>query len=104
MSSYAWSSATTHINNLEVTAFIDYLRARSRQAKKHHARFLVLLDSQVALAVLAKGRSSSRSINTLLLRAGALLSACGLLPFFGWTSSETMPADGPSRWKCPRRV
>ena len=69
-----------HINLLEVRAAHLMLRWRSRTQARIGSRFFHLLDSQVALAVLCKGRSSSHQMNRLLRRIGALTAASGFFP------------------------
>jgi hypothetical protein len=49
--------------------------------------------------VLAKGRSSSVSLNCLLRRIAALRVASGRVHYYAWCKSADNPADGPSRWK-----
>ena len=63
---------TEHINLLEVRAAHLMLRWRSRTAVRTRTPFFHFLDSQAAQAVLCKGRSSSRQMNRLLKRIGAL--------------------------------
>ena len=65
------------INLLEVRAAHLTLRWRSRTPARVGSRFFHLLDSQVALAVLCKGRSSSWRMNRILRRVGALTVAAG---------------------------
>ena len=86
-----------HINVLEVRAAYLMLRWRSRTAVRIKTRFFHLLDSQVALAVLCKGRSSSRQMNRILKRIGALTVAAGFLPSWGYCMSQWNPSDKGSR-------
>ena len=86
-----------HINILEVRAAFLTLRWRSRTAVRVGTRFFHLLDSQVAIAVLAKGRSSSWKLNQVLRRVGALTVAAGFLPAYGYFMSEWNPSDKGSR-------
>ena len=55
------------------------------------------IDSQVALAVRTKGRSSSQKLNRVLRRHAALPIASGNVPYYGRVRTETDPADFPSR-------
>ena len=57
-----------HIHLLELKANLLHLRWRLRTSKKLGSRFLHLLDSQVCLGVLTKGRSSSWRLNRVLNR------------------------------------
>ena len=86
-----------HINLLEVRAAHLMLRWRTRTPARIGTRFFHLLDSQVALAVLCKGRSSSWKMNRVLRRVGALTVAAGFLPAWGYTMSLWNPADKGSR-------
>ena len=86
-----------HINILEVRAAHLTLRWRARTGARLGSRFFHLLDSQVAIAVLAKGRSSSWKMNQVLRRVSALTIAAGFLPAYGYVMSTWNPIDGPSR-------
>eukprot|EP00438_Fugacium_kawagutii_P019752 Skav205107 [mRNA] locus=scaffold2918:218717:220009:- [translate_table: standard] len=86
-----------HINLLELRAIIHSFEWRLRRDTYGDCRSLHLSDSQVALAVAVKGRSSSRVINRLLRRFAALQIAGGIHPLLAWVESELNPADEPSR-------
>ena len=86
-----------HINLLEVRAAHLMLRWRSRNVARIKTRFFHLLDSQVAIAVLCKGRSSSWKMNRLLRRVGALVVAGSFLPAWGYLMSQWNPSDKGSR-------
>ena len=86
-----------HINLLEVRAAHLALRWRSRNAQRIGSRFFHLLDSQVALSVLVKGRSSSWRLNRALSRVNALTLAGSFLPSYAFVQSEWNPSDKPSR-------
>ena len=64
-----------HINCLELKAAIHALQWRSRRGCFHSFRTMLLIDNQAILAVMAKGRSSSKKINGLLQRLPALCCA-----------------------------
>ena len=91
------SRVEEHINILELRALIHTVEWRLRRMAFNGVRFLHLSDSQVALSVAVKGRSSSRQLNKLLRRLGSMLTAAGLYPVLGWIESHLNPADGPSR-------
>ena len=55
------------------------------------------MDSQVALAVLCKGRFSSWQMNRILRRVGATTAAAGFLPSWGYFMSMWNPSDKGSR-------
>ena len=97
-SSYQWQRKGAHI---KVSACAGCLKERSKQ-RLRDTRVLTIRDSQVAVGVLNKGKSSSWELNALCLRVGSQMTACGFLPLFGWTPSKKNPADGPSQW--PRRA
>ena len=86
-----------HINVLEVRSAHLTLRWRSRAPGRIGSRFLQLMDSQVAIAALAKGRSSSWKLNQVLRLVGALTVAAGFAPAYGYFMSEWNPSDSPSR-------
>ena len=82
------------INLLELQAYLKTLKWRVRCFQ---IRFLHFLDSQVCLALLVKGRSSSRRVNHVLRKIGALVIAADLLGIHSFCKSEFNPADLPSR-------
>ena len=91
-----------HINVLELRAALSMLRWRTRSARRVRTRFVHLVDSQVALAVLVKGRSSSWRLNRVLCQVNALTLASGLLPCYAYVRSTWNTADKPSRrWEGP---
>ena len=85
-----------HINCLEleaVAAAIDWrLRSRARGQ-----RYLHLVDSQVALSILCKGRSSSLRLTPVTRRIAARLLAGFMFPVFAFVKSAWNPSDEPSR-------
>ena len=94
--SWSWQHHS-HINLLELLACLKTFMWRSRSTRFHAVRAMHLLDSQVCLAVLTKGRSSSRQINRILQRFSSLILACEIFPLFAYIKSEFNPADIPSR-------
>eukprot|EP00438_Fugacium_kawagutii_P006300 Skav233308 [mRNA] locus=scaffold4193:88579:93795:+ [translate_table: standard] len=94
--SYPWRQEE-HINILELRAILRGLEWRARSSAFHSCRFLHLSDSQICLAVLAKGRSSSRRINRILRKVHALCLALDAYPLWAWIASRLNPADEPSR-------
>ena len=97
--SWTWRRADAHINELEAIAVLVQLKARARSTGNFNTVFLHLVDSQVALGVFMKRRSSSRLLQRILRRANALCLACNLLPIFIYVRSELNPSDAPSRGK-----
>ena len=86
-----------HINILELRSILHALEWRARTGAFHSTRFLHLSDSQICLAVLTKGRSSSRKLNRILRRIASLCLALNLYPLWAWVESRLNPADEPSR-------
>eukprot|EP00435_Cladocopium_sp_Y103_P069810 s1270_g34.t1 len=86
-----------HINLLELRAILRSLEWRARTTSFKSCRWLHLSDSQICLAVLTKGRSSSRKVNRLLRKIASLCIALDLFPLWGWIASRVNPADAPSR-------
>ena len=64
-----------HINIEEGAAVIRYLRWVLRSKQRFRHRVVLLVDRKVALCAIAKGRSSSKPLNTLVRRAAALCFA-----------------------------
>ena len=92
---WAWYTALAHrfndeehINILELRAALTALKWRTRSARRLRTRFLHMVDSQVALAVLVKGRSRSWRLNRVLRQVGAVTLAGGLLPSYAYVRSE----------------
>lgn len=103
-SRWVWSVADAypykvgqHINVLELRSILHALEWRARSSVSCNQRFLHLSDSQICLAVLTKGRSSSRKLNYLLRRICALTLTLNIYPLYAWIESRLNPADEPSR-------
>ncbi|CAE8684611.1 unnamed protein product, partial [Polarella glacialis] len=86
-----------HINVLELRAFLTSLRWRLRKKGGIAKRFFHLLDSQVNLGILAKGRTSSRKLSPVLRQISALLLTANMLPICAYVNTHDNPADKPSR-------
>eukprot|EP00435_Cladocopium_sp_Y103_P009408 s1897_g2.t1 len=86
-----------HINILELRSLVHTFEWRIRNHTFGDCRALHLCDSQVALAVATKGRSSSRSLNRILRKFAALQVGAGVWPLLAYIESAMNPADGPSR-------
>eukprot|EP00435_Cladocopium_sp_Y103_P061391 s82_g23.t1 len=86
-----------HINELELNAFAVFLKRRGRTSAKQHTKFFHVLDSMVSRGALAKGRSSSKRLNRVLRRCGALLVSMDGYCYPLWTISAWNFADRPSR-------
>ena len=84
-----------HINLKEISAS---LQAESRYGKACPGSFFInLQDSQVSLAALVKGRSSSWAINQKLRRSIPDHLGFNTRPFYGFIRSKFNPADDPTR-------
>lgn len=95
---YAWKRKDQHINVLEMVAVLDLLRKLVRNVKRHNSRMVILVDSQVALSVLTKGRTSAKALQSPIRRVSAVLLASEVLACYRWIKSSWNPADVPSRW------
>jgi hypothetical protein len=93
--SYHWENEQ-HINILEVTAFLVYLRHQARQGCKRSSKWLRIVDSRVTAGVLAKGRSSSFRLNRLCKQIMALCVFGDMCPMVLWTISGWNFADRAS--------
>ena len=101
--SYSWKEPGQHINVLELVVVLDVLRRQGRDQKCHGQRLITLVDNQVAVSCLSKGRSSARALQGPLRRISAVCLAAHFRLFLGWIQSKWNPADGPSRWAKRRR-
>ena len=97
--SWQWRRTGCHINYLELSAFLTTLKWRVIQEKRADTKFFHLIDSLVSLYIANKGRSSSKKLRLVMYRISAWLLAANLLPCLAYVSSETNPADRPSRVK-----
>ena len=88
-----------HINVQELEAILSSLKWRTRTRAGPGRRSIHFVDSQVCMAVVAKGRSSSSQISQVLVRINALILASNLAPAMLYVKSADNPADHPSRWK-----
>eukprot|EP00438_Fugacium_kawagutii_P005526 Skav227070 [mRNA] locus=scaffold72:1057412:1062770:- [translate_table: standard] len=88
---------TAHINLLELKALTHAIQWRARRSKYHSFRTMLLCDSQSVVAVVAKGRSSSKKVNHLLRRLAALCLSLNLYLLICWVDTADNPADKASR-------
>ena len=86
-----------HINLLEFKAALHAIQWRARRGRFHSFRTMLLIDNQSVLAVIAKGRSSSRNINHLLRRLAALCCCLNLYLLVAYVDTSDNPADQGSR-------
>ena len=92
-----------HINIKELRAYFAAARWRARALSGQLVRVVQILDSQVCIAVLVKGRSSSRKLQGVLRKVGAIHLAANQRPFFGYVHTADNPADKPPRWAALRQ-
>lgn len=95
--SIPWRQACSHIGVCEARARHFSVRWRLRSPASHGCVHLHLLDSQVNLAQLSKGRCCSRRMAHVHMKASAALVACDSKEALAYTSSSANPANGPSR-------
>ena len=95
--SWRWTGSKEHINVLEMRAVLTSLRWRIERKKSLRTKFVHLIDSQVVLHALSRGRSSSRKLKRTLLRTNALLLATRTQALWAYGHTKDNPADGPSR-------
>ena len=90
-----WKGAH-HINVLELSSLAVLLRELALEAPD--SRISILLDSAVAKAAAAKGRSTSFALAPGLARACALQLAYGLYMSLGFAPTRLNIADDPTRF------
>ena len=83
-------------NVLELASYGALVRDLARSAPD--SRFVALLDSQVAKAAAAKGRSTSKALAPGLRRLAAHQLAYGLYPALGFAPTRLNVADDPTRF------
>lgn len=77
---------------------LNTLLWKARDPRKVNKRWLHLEDSMVCLLILSKGRTSSRLLQPLCNKIGALQMALGVTVIHGHVPSEENPTDEASRW------
>ena len=92
-----WRGDPEHINVLELRAVLTTLKWRMEKCYQTRTKFVHLVDSQVVLHALTRGRSSSRKMRRTLLRINSLLLACGCYGAWTYVHTSQNPADRPSR-------
>ncbi|CAK0858151.1 unnamed protein product [Prorocentrum cordatum] len=86
-----------HRASRQVVAFLNHVTEAAQSRRFLGKQFFHVVDSQVAAAVVAKGRSSSRSLNSQLRKLAGLILAGDIYPLMVWTLSGWNFADGPSQ-------
>ena len=95
--SWRWIGNKEHINVLELRAVLCALRWRLEKKHQVGIKLVHLVDSQVCLHALSRGRSSSRKLRRTLLRINSLLLATGSQVLWTYVHTKQNPADTPSR-------
>ena len=68
----------------------------NKERPAHFYQLFHILDSQVALSVLVKGRSSSLIVNASITKVATLTIAASVMPAYGNVQSDWNPSDGAS--------
>ena len=92
--SWKWKGSC-HINILETAAALRAFEAEA--IRGGDSRFVDLIDSNVALCALSRGRSSSAALKHMLKRASTLSIAYGLYHAGRFAPTRWNPADHPTR-------
>ena len=93
-SSWRWSSSR-HINVFETAAIARLYEKLAEEGGD--CRVVFLCDSHVARSVVARGRSSSRSLKYIMRRIGALALAFGIYGAGRFAPTRWNSADHPTR-------
>ena len=89
------SRSKKHINLLELQSILE---VETKLADRRQCcRYALGADSQVALAVITKGRSSSSSLNHLLRRSLPTVLGSGIYGCYGFVPSLANVSDDPTR-------
>jgi hypothetical protein len=95
IASYKWKFSS-HINLLEMNAFLTGIKWATTYPKSFHTRIHTLTDSSSVLYSTSKGRSSS-ILSSSLQRLAAHIFAFNIILKTYWIPSRYNPADSPSR-------
>ena len=87
----------SHINFLEMKMILLTLLWKARSPSSINKRWLHLEDSMVCLYILSKGRTSSRLLQPLCNKIGALQIFLGVTVLHGHVASLENPTDAGSR-------
>ena len=98
VSGWRWTRGKEHINSLELRAILNAVRWRIEHCQQLGKRLLHLTDSLVCLHALTRGRTSSRRLRGSMARINALVLCSGSQFVWGYVSTDSNPADKPSRW------
>ena len=87
-----------HINAQEIKAVLSTFQLRLESCSNVGTRHAHLLDSQVSMGLLCKGRSSSNQLMRILKRVLALILAGHTYAAYVYVATHLNPADPPSKW------
>lgn len=93
-SSWRWKGRS-HINLLETAATLKLYRDVA--IKEGDVRFVYLSDSHVARSSLARGRTSSLALRSLLKKSSSICIGYGLYPAGRFAPTRWNPSDHPTR-------
>eukprot|EP00971_Amphidinium_carterae_P277412 5505535-Amphidinium_carterae.1 len=93
----------SHINVQELLAYRTSLRAAARRRECWRTKTPFLIDSQVVVNVIARGRSSSHQLNYVLQTCLPLSLLCGIVPLPMWIGTSENPSDDPTRGRALRQ-
>ena len=85
-----------HINLLELESILELEQKLSLHSQD--VRYLLGSDSQIAVAAILKGRSSSPRLNALLQQSIATVLGGGIYGSYGYVPSLANAGDDPTRW------
>ena len=94
---HRWQWPIKHINNGELSAVATGVRWALSSPASLHSRILMVCDSQVVCAILAKGRTSSFGLLRPLRALWAWVLAGDLHLRVQWVPTHLMSADEASR-------
>ena len=92
-----WWKKRSHINVLEAGAVENLIHELAES--EEDVRCNICVDSMVAKGAIAKGRSSSFSLQPTLRRSAAYQVAGGVFPSISFSPTRWNPADAPTREK-----
>jgi len=93
---WTWKVAE-HNNILEARAGVVSAKIATMRPEQWRKRKLLISDSQVAIGIFAKGRSSRKVLNLVARKKAALAMATGSRFYWRYMRTHRNHADGPSR-------
>lgn len=93
---YRWQRGD-HINSLEFRSIIHAVEWRLRHLHETSCRIFHVTDSYVCMAIISKGRTSSRMLRPLVQRLGSWLLAFNIYLIVSHVESIENPTDADSR-------